>query len=363
MTRRLRVGYDVRFLANTLTGVGRSAIELLKELSKREEIEELVLVTDRAIPTDWMQEGQPEKMRVVYTRSAPAWQQTVFPLVLLRERVALNHGLAFTIPQYLPLPQIVTVHDMCFMRYPELVAADVRRYLTRRVPQSVRRAQAIVVPSPSMRAELLSFFPAVTGKVHVVPHGTRLLPNSDVPSASDSKSTYVLAVGSADPRKNVITLLRAWRLLGRRDIELKLVGSQPPAQSEVAAEAARLAMEGFTVTWEGYVPDAVLGKLYRGAILFCYPSLYEGFGMPVLEALACGCPVIAGNVPGVRDVARGRALLADVFSPACLATALRKATNGADPSQVAGQNVGLPNSELSWDHTSSLVMTVYQETL
>ena len=235
------------------------------------------------------------------------------------------HGTNFVVPPYRGAAAVVTVHDCSFERFPELCSADVRRMVPA-LRRAVARGAWVHTPSKFVAREAAEILR--TERVVAVPHGVpRLaLPASPL-GGLVGDSPFVLALGTLEPRKNVPRLVQAFRPVaeGHRGLQLLVAGADGPARP--AVEAARAALPpaiAKRVRLAGYVDDRTRATLLARAVVFAYPSLYEGFGFPVLEAMAAGTPVVAGAAGAVPEVAGDGALLVDPTDVDAIAEALSR---------------------------------------
>ncbi len=209
---------------------------------------------------------------------------------------------------------VVTVHDLAFERFPELFPRNWRWLYRAGLRAAVRRADAILVPSKSTAADLCSRTSVDPARMHVTPLAPSLTSFGgdpvDVLAALGVASPYVLSVGTIEPRKNLTRLVRAYRQVAP-DVPHALVLAGAPGwhAEDVETELARPGPG--TIVRAGHVNDEQLDALYRGADAFVYPSLYEGFGLPVVEAMARGVPTITSNTSSMPEVAGDAALLVD----------------------------------------------------
>lgn len=253
------------------------------------------------------------------------WNQTVLPR-LLRHRDASVFFSPLAEGMLRPAcPQVITVHDVIPLHFPEMFKrlGLVYRHL---VPRMIAASAAVVVMSESTRRDLQRFYPEAVGDrpVHVVLQGYRRdvfrpLPRERLQEtrARHGLGRYVLAMGESRPYKNTRRVIEAFLAGSFKGIQLALVGRVRPA--ELGTLAGALAPGG-PVRLLGYVPDEDLAALYGGAEAFVFPSMYEGFGIPLLEAMACGCPVVSSSAASLPEVAGDAALYVD---PHCTADIVR----------------------------------------
>jgi glycosyltransferase involved in cell wall biosynthesis len=211
-------------------------------------------------------------------------------------------------PGWSPCPVLLAVHDATFMTHPEWLNARARMVLRGLVPRAARRARVVLALSETARADVVAALRIDPAKVKVVnPHPAAVFTPDEGAAervrARFGLERYVLAVGDLGPRKNLGSLGTAVRSLGAGRPELALVGRPGPGGERIAAEAGG--------RWLGHVDDAGLADLYRAAAVTAYPSLYEGFGLPLVEAMACGSPVVASDRGAIPEVAGDAAVLVE----------------------------------------------------
>ena len=343
------------------TGVGKYALELLSELDKLVHIH---VFSDGA----WPQGARMDKPVQVLSRG-PFWQHTTYVRAIRRSEVDLVHSLAYTIPAGLGVPTVVTVHDLGFRVSPETVSPATRRYLRALVPASLRRADMVIVPSTAVRDQLISEYKTQSDKLAVVHHGlgnTFLHAHCSVhqthKAGVDTRTRpYILAVGTQEPRKNLPRAVEALSLLVRRDphfpYDLVIAGKHGPDARKISEIASQRGIEG-RIERLGYVSDNELVDLYRSAALLVYPSFFEGFGMPVLEAMSMGCPVVVSARPSLPEVAGDAAVYVDPLDPADIAKGILEGL--ANRSKYAA--AGYKRLELfSWEAAAQRTVEVYEE--
>ncbi len=247
-------------------------------------------------------------------------------------------------PVHPRVPLVVTVLDLSVFRHPETFPRWTRTAVPRLVPPVLRAATRIVAISEFTKRELVEVLDVPPDKVSAVPLAVETeVFRADGPAA---EGEYVLAVGTLEPRKNLPRLAEATRRLG---VELRVVGATGWGGVEVGGDGVR---------WLGRVPDDELARLYRGAAVAAYPSLYEGFGFPVLEAMACGAPVVTSRGGATEEVAGGAAVLVDPLDPAAIAAGIEEARGRREELQARGlERAG----SFSWEETARRTVEVYRE--
>jgi glycosyltransferase involved in cell wall biosynthesis len=244
--------------------------------------------------------------------------------------VDVLHCTTFRGPFSSPTPLVVTVHDLAVLRHPGWFNRWTRTYSRAAVPRVVRAADRLIAVSEFTKRELIELLDVPEGKIRVVPNAVE---DVFTPEGPRAEGDYVLAVGTLEPRKNLA------RVAAAAEGELRVVGVRgwggvdPPAN----------------VRWLGEVDDADLARLYRGARCLVYASLYEGFGIPVAEALACGCPIVTSAGSPMAEVARGDATYVDP-------TDVESIRAG-----IAGAFAPAPRRVASWLDVASATRGVYEE--
>jgi glycosyltransferase involved in cell wall biosynthesis len=294
------------------------------------------------------------------------WEQVQLPLRALRLRADVLHVCGGTPgPFVTPTKTVMTVHDLAPTRYPELLPhARSRWYWGRMVPRAARRAHAVLVPSAATKRDVVALAGVPEARVHVAPWGVPLetagaaTPN-EVRATYGLPDGYVLYVGTIDRRKDYRTLLGALGRLGEETV-LVVAGSVIAGRTDFPETVARLGLDR-RVRVLGYVPDRDLPGLYRGASVFVYPSFYEGFGFPVLEAMACETPVITYRTTSLPEVAGDAAILLDPpVSPETLASTITRVTRDTDLRRSLVER-GLGRvATFDWRSTAAVTAGVYE---
>jgi glycosyltransferase involved in cell wall biosynthesis len=304
----MKVALDATPLTAQKSGIGEYTYQLARRLALRHPQDEILLVSNFPFPPVT---GIPN-LSSKYCKTnwiSGRWWLVGLARFLEREGVSVFHGTDYSVPMLPLLPSVLTIHDLSSVRLSHLHERRTRR-TARRLPRMVRMAAHVVVPSATVREEIIEQYNLREENVSVIPlaPGPQFCttPESDqeVQEKYGLHQPYVLFVGTLEPRKNLSTLVKAFAALPHEilaDTQLALCGRWGWMNDELQAEIKRLQpTKSLHVT--GYVPDSDLPALYRGATVFAYPSLYEGFGLPPLEAMACGVPVIASTAAALTEV-------------------------------------------------------------
>ena len=324
----MRVGIDISALALTRAGTARYLQELLPRLRHRVDLVQLAF-------------GGPGRVTAA-VRDA-AWYPLGLPRRARRAGIDLLHCPTFRAPFRPPVPLVVTVFDLAILRYPEAFNRWTRTYSRFFVPRAVSAAARVITISDFTRREVTELLGVPEERIRVIP-----LAAGDAfgTAGAAADGDYVLAVGTLEPRKNLARLAEGARRAG---LELRVVGAR--GWGGVQADGAG-------VRWLGHVPDAELAELYRGALCVAYPSLYEGFGLPVLEAMACGAPVVTSRGSATEEIADGAAVLVDPADPASIAAGLEEAIGRREELGRLGRERA---AGFSWDRVAEQTVDVYRE--
>jgi glycosyltransferase involved in cell wall biosynthesis len=329
----IRVALDATAIPDPPGGAGRYVLALADALGRRDDVD-LTVVSRTGDAARW---PAPVAARGPARRPVRlGWEQVSLPRVVRGLGVEVHHGPHYTMPLALGVPAVVTVHDLSFFTHPEWHQRTKVAFFRAAIRTAARRAAALVAVSDATAA-LLDERVRPRGPVHVIPHGvdhSRFRPDDPgddeaARARSGVAAPYVAFLGTLEPRKDVPTLVRAFdRLAGARpDLTLVLAGARGWG-ADAVDQAVAAATHGHRVRRLGYVAEADMPALLRGAAVVAYPSLEEGFGLPVLEALACGTPVVTTSGTVMEEVAGGAALLAPAGDADRLAQAIEAAVDG-----------------------------------
>ncbi len=290
------------------------------------------------------------------------------PRQLRRDRPSLHHG-NYVLPPALPCPAVLTVSDCSWARLGESMPVADRLAFRRFVPWSARRAAHITTISEHARGDLLDLFDWLDpARITVLPLAVdaRFRPVPPDPARFGLPEAYVVCLGAVQPRKNLARLLEAWATVQARgaagDAVLAIAGRPKQEAGAYAALAEQLGIAD-RVRWLGYVANADLPVLLTGARCLVFPSLYEGFGLPVVEAMAAGCPVICSDTTSLPETAAGAALLVDPLAPTAIADAItRLLTDETERARL--RELGLARAaKLSWTRSAEVLAGVYTDVM
>ena len=321
----MRVGIDVSPLVQTRAGTARHIRGLLGALRGREGLE-----------LELLSFGGSGRVSSVVRDSL--W----YPVGLSRRASALDvlHCPTFRGPGGAGVPTVVTVHDLVILRHPETLPRWHRLYGSAGLRKVLRAADAVVAVSEFTKSEVVELAEVLPERVRVVPNGVDEAFRA--PGDTVAQGEYVLAVATLEPRKNLERVVEAARLA---EVELRVVGARGWGDVDVSG-------------WVGEITDAQLAALYRGARCAVYASLYEGFGLPVLEAMACGTPVVTSRGTATEEVAGGAAVLVDPLDVESIATGIAEAQARRDELVP----LGLARArEFTWERAADGVEALWRE--
>jgi glycosyltransferase involved in cell wall biosynthesis len=312
------------------------------------------------IPSRW-----PTERRLVRI----VWEQFVWPWLARQYGVDLLHSMAFVTPLVALCPTVVTVYDLSLKHFPESFPRGQRWYLQSQTARSVRQAQRVITISKSGRQDVHHFFGVPLERIDVVYPGVgnefRPFPLPIVQQFRQQKGLperFILHVGTLQPRKNIPVLLEALARLNQPDLWLLLVGGKGWLFTEIFAGVERLGLQD-QVIFTGYVPTEELPLWYNAASVLVFPSLYEGFGMPIIEAMACGTPVVAADSSSIPEAVAEAGLL---FAPQLVESLVEKLTailNSPDLAHAL-QEKGLQQAQnFSWEVAGEQTADSYRRAL
>jgi glycosyltransferase involved in cell wall biosynthesis len=356
------VALDASAIPDPPGGAGRYVLALAEALSRRSDVD-LTVVCRREDASRW---PEPTAARAPALRPLRlGWEQVALPQVVRGLTVEVHHGPHYTMPLALGLPAVVTIHDLSFFTHPEWHQRTKVAFFRSAIRVSAARASALVAVSHAT-AGLLEDLARPRAPVHVIPHGVdhaRFQPEDrDDDEAARARAgvtqPYVAFVGTLEPRKDVPTLVRAFDRVaqGQPGLTLVLAGARGWG-ADAVDQAVAGAHHGDRIRLLGYVEEKDMPALLRGAAAVVYPSLEEGFGLPVLEAMACGAPVVTTSGTVMEEVAGGAALLAPPGDARRLAAALEAALEGGAERRALGLEVAARHS---WEASAEAHAAVYR---
>jgi glycosyltransferase involved in cell wall biosynthesis len=360
----IRVGIDA-YSVKDLTGIGRYTRETIRALVAQAG-PGIELTLFHPPGSAWREfDPGPVARAIVPARSRLAWEAYALRAALRDHPVDVFHGPDFTLPAA-PIPAVVTAHDVAFFDHPELLSWRARLLYRLLAGRAARRAAVILCPTHDAASRVSRALRVDPAKIRVVGEGVAPCfsasagPVDDTPQDGPAPP-FVLAVGTVQPRKNLVSVAAAVARLraAGHDLTLAIAGGDGLHANAIRAEVVRTL--GPSRVWFGRPPDAALARLYRSASVVCVASLYEGFGLPVVEALACGAPVVISDLPALVEVAGGAAVVAD-RSAARLAEAMASVLEESASHREGRRRRGLERAaQFSWTDSAVRLARIYRE--
>jgi glycosyltransferase involved in cell wall biosynthesis len=372
--RPLRVAWDNSLARRNPTGGGVYATQLIRELSANPGV-------DLKIFEGWDAKRRPGEFgsQSILARAKRGlnglfWSHTYFPYMVRKENFDVVHSPAFVVPFICPCPSVVTFYDVTHLKFPEDFEARWRNYLNVVLPMSLRRASAIICISEHTRRDLLKHYKVAEHKLHVIYCGVdfarfheRVSLDREWANSIGLRPGYVLHVGAFSRRKNIPMLLRAVASLKAKgkfkDRQLVLAGpelSVLAGASEIRQGIRELDLQD-TVVFTGHIPENQIAGLYAGARILVFPSLYEGFGLPVLEGMAVGTSVITSNASSMPEVAGDAAVLLPPEKPDLWADAIQDLIENDSRVKDLRRKGLVRARQFSWERAASETLDVYKK--
>jgi glycosyltransferase involved in cell wall biosynthesis len=371
----MRIVLNMLYVAPGLAGGRVYADGLLRGLASLDSNDAYVIFTRRdislpALPDDRFRQ-------VCAPISGPStvwrtlWEYGLLPSKARRRCCDLFHGLGSLSPATRSCPFILTIHDVIYRHFPQSVSLPDRWFRRLVHPNVARKADRVIVPSRCSAQEVVEHLGVKEGQVRIVPYGPgnafERITDEAILTATLAKyklrRPYIISVCRGYAHKNLAGLLEAMaqlRARGWRDVQLVLVGERYRSGHTVDQLTRRLGLEE-TVVFTGFASQEDLRALYSAASVFAFPSLAEGFGLPLLEAMACGTPIVSSNASAMPEAVGSAGLLADARNPEAFAAALARLLDD-ESLQAALRTRGYERvREFSWQRCAAQTLAVYRE--
>ena len=351
------------------TGVSRYIDELIRGLASSTPGDDLVAYVDRGFEPEGWSATQLRHALIPVRNPAVriGWEMTGLTMRAFRDRLDVFHGTVNTLPFGIRAATVVTVHDLAFLKYPEQITGKRYQYLRRMIESSVKRSDLVLTPSKSTRSDVINLFGAAPELVVATPLGVdpRFRPATPDEMTSVVRKygvvhPYILSVGTLEPRKNLPMLIRSFAAL-RDEIPHDLVLAGPAGW--LMEEIERTIADSWIqerIRRIGFVEDADLAALYSGADVVAIPSLYEGFGLPVLEAMASGAPVLTSNVSSLPEIAGDAGILVDPTNLESVVDGLRRVLGSEDLRRQMRAAGPAQAAQFTWARTAAETLVAYR---
>jgi glycosyltransferase involved in cell wall biosynthesis len=369
----MRIGLDGYPLTEPRTGVGHYTFELARALALAHPADQFELVSPKPF-AEYVFEQEPlPNLSFIKAKSSSIrghWWSVGLPLYAKRAGLDLFHGTNFELPLWNRRRTVLTIHDLSALRYPELHRPRLARRARLRLPLAARLARAIITPTEAIKREVCSQFRLKAEKITAIHEAPRqvfqpvpLDETLEIRKHLGIENDFLLFVGTLEPRKNLLTLLKAFAQI------LRHTSWRP--QLVVAGGEGWLMDETFSFLKEsdinkhlrltGYLNDEELRGLYSSCKAFIYPSLYEGFGLPPLEAMACGAPVVATRIPALQETLGHAAILLEPVDVDGLARAIIDILQSEDRRRAMSSSGLKHAAQYSWEKAADLTYEIYKQ--
>lgn len=388
-----RITIDITPAVHQRAGIGRLTREIVRTLLTRPTVNQyrlfsmgkpIAVAGEASVSIESVFADRPGNVSIKVGRLDDRWMYRIWyrahipiPVELFAGRTELYHATDFVLPPVMPgVRTVLTVHDLSFERDPASAPPRLLPFLKRVVPYSTHRATHIVADSHATANDLTNLYGIAPDRITTIYSGVdrRFKPGSDVSWQSQQDAAlrkrynlgekrFILTVGTMQRRKNHVTLVRAFaRIAAHTDFDLIISGGKGWLYDDVIAEINKLGIAA-RVRLAGFVADADLPALYRAASVFAFPSLYEGFGLPPLEAMACGVPVVTSNASSLPEVVGDAGLMVDPLDVDGLAAMLMRSLDDQVWREYAIA-AGLERArEFTWQRAAQQLADVYERAL
>lgn len=366
----MHFGIDARLTYHQRAGIGRYTLFLLDELAKLDQENQYTIFQHRRDKESLVNAPNFQRKTIFAPVHSPL-EQPLLVAELFFQKLDLIHSTDFIPPLYSHLPSIITVHDLAFLRWPHFLTRDHATYYSQ-IDRGVRHARHIIVPSYSTKNDVVGQLGVPESKISVIYEAAaslyRPLPIEETRAAVAARfgipTNYIFFISTIEPRKNIGGLLQAFHHLRTKynltDTALVLAGKQGWLYEQVYETVEKLGLQDSTF-FVGRVSDEELHQLYVGARCHVHPAFYEGFGLPPLEAMACGTPTVVSNTSSLPEVVGDAALTFDPNDWEEMAVAIRRLLTDEDLHAEMSVKGLLRAATFSWSRAAAETLHVYQK--
>lgn len=369
----MKIGWNVTLLKNNLSGVGNYIEKVIKKINCMNTRNNLVLFgTDN----NYNYKKLNFKDEIILSNKIISdskilriiWEQIILPLKSKKQQIDILHCPAHVIPLFSSQITVVTVHDLAFKLFPKTFRWQNRIYLNLIVPLSIKRADMIIAVSKNTKEDIVKEYGINPDKIKVIYNGV----NDKYKPIKNKKTTnklkekyklpknYILYLGTLEPRKNIKRLIKAFDKLNHNDLKLVIAGGKGWLYDDIFKLVKTLNLEN-KIIFTGYIDEEDIVPLYSSATIFIYPSLYEGFGLPPLEAMACGTPVITSNISSLPEVVGDAAITVDPYDINDIASSIRQILNNKILQEDLRKKGLQQAQKFSWEKTAEETLKLYKE--
>jgi glycosyltransferase involved in cell wall biosynthesis len=372
----MRIGIDATAVPPKPMGAGLYIIYLIQELGKLESAHEFIVFAQEYLRPH-LEKQVSDKIQIHWLKniSVPrrlVWEQISFPRLVRRLKLDLLHSPHYTMPLSRPVPSVVTYHDMIFFIHPEKHTLAKRYFFPWMMRRSAKKADIIVTDSESTRQDAMRFLEIPPEKIVTIHLGYqeifRQITDADALSAIRQQyrlpERFIFYAGAFEPRKNVPLLLSAFEQLSQKytDLFLVVTGGTGWDNRETISQINAMHAKDRVVRL-GHIPYADLPSIFNLAHVFVYPSLYEGFGLPPLEGMACGTPVITSNISSMPEFVGDAGILVPPNDEGALFDAIQRVLDDEALRQHLREAGPRRAANFTWKHTAEKTLEIYQQVL
>ena len=368
----MRIGFDATAIPENRVGAGNYSFNLVQALANLDKKNEFFIFAQPIHIREWGIE-QPNfhfvKVEMGSRLQRLLWEQSGLPWQARHLQLDVLHSPHYTMPLVKPCKSIVTFHDMTFQLFPEIHRPIHRVFFPLMMQWSAQKADKLIAVSKSTKDDMLRLLEIYPERIVPIPEAAsshyQQLPTEQVEKVCEryqlTRGKYIYYVGALEPRKNLPVLIEAYAKIAPDfpDIPLVIAGRKGWMYDEIFKKVTFLKLEE-KVRFLGYVPESDLIGLYNGTQVFVYPSRYEGFGLPVLEAMHCGAPVITTRISSMPEVAGEAALLVEPDDVEALSTALREILTKDGLARELSQRGLARAKNFSWERCAQETLSVYE---
>jgi glycosyltransferase involved in cell wall biosynthesis len=370
----MRIGFDGFPLVQEKTGVGHYTYELAQALAALAPADHFEIVSP--VPFDASIDSPLPNLQLVSLGVASwkrrFWWSATLPRYCARAGFSLFHGTNFELPYWSGCPTVLTLHDLSLLLFSETHEKHRVRRARLKLPHTASKANAIITPSENVKSEVCEHLGVSADKVFAIPEAARRsfypASSSEITAARERlgvEGEFILCVGTVEPRKNLLNLIRAFEELVTKNftsLQLVIAGKPGWLSNELDTYLAGSPIKQ-RVLFTGHISDDELRALYSSCLVFVYPSLYEGFGLPLLEAMACGAAVVTSNVPSIIETVGTMARLVSPTDVHDIAQGIKSLIDNVDERQHLSAAGRRHAEKFSWQRTASATLEVYETVL
>lgn len=365
----MHIGIDARLPFYQMGGISQYILHLLPALAKLDKSNQYTIFHSRRDGRSYLPSAENFSKRKLWTPSHHLFEKWSVSLELLPHRLDLLHSPDFIPPLKGAKRHVITIHDLNFLFYPQFLTKESQRYYVGQIDWAVKTAEAIAADSETTRQDIIEQLGVPGDKVKTIHLAANPLYEEPIPESEVAKTLvkynlppgFILFVGTLEPRKNLPLLIQAYKLLRLErwtNIPLILVGNKGWIFEKIFATVHELDLQAHIRHFSGIL-DEELAHFYRAAGVLVMPSHYEGFGLPVLEAMHCGCPVIASDRAALPEVVGDAGLLLDPNGPNAWADAIyRVLTDSGLRTKLVG-NGRKQAQKFTWQKTAEQTLELY----